>query len=119
MSSHKQALVTFDNDGTLWGEQPMLEMLAYLRANGFKTFIVSGGGIEFMRPWAAASRPSSGCRMASPSASNTTSAGASLCLFVHHPDAERDDAYDRTSPIRQARPRRGRETRLDRGRHEK
>jgi phosphoserine phosphatase len=32
--------------------QPMLEVLAYFRANGFKTFIVSGGGIEFMRPWA-------------------------------------------------------------------
>jgi phosphoglycolate phosphatase-like HAD superfamily hydrolase len=32
--------------------QPMLELLAYLRANGFKTFIVSGGGIDFMRPWA-------------------------------------------------------------------
>jgi hypothetical protein len=31
--------------------RPMLEVLAYLRANGFKTFIVSGGGIEFMRPW--------------------------------------------------------------------
>ncbi|MBK9063630.1 MAG: haloacid dehalogenase-like hydrolase [Acidobacteria bacterium] len=31
--------------------QPMLELLAYLRANGFKTFIVSGGGIDFMRPW--------------------------------------------------------------------
>ena len=31
--------------------QPMLEVLAYLRANGFKTFIVSGGGIDFMRPW--------------------------------------------------------------------
>jgi hypothetical protein len=31
--------------------QPMLEVLRYLRANGFKTFIVSGGGIEFMRPW--------------------------------------------------------------------
>lgn len=31
--------------------QPMLEVLNYLRANGFKTFIVSGGGIEFMRPW--------------------------------------------------------------------
>jgi hypothetical protein len=30
---------------------PMLELTAYLRANGFKTFIVSGGGIEFMRPW--------------------------------------------------------------------
>jgi haloacid dehalogenase-like hydrolase len=32
--------------------QPMLELLAYLRANGFKTFIVSGGGIEFMRAFA-------------------------------------------------------------------
>jgi phosphoglycolate phosphatase-like HAD superfamily hydrolase len=31
--------------------EPMVELLAYLRANGFKTFIVSGGGIEFMRPW--------------------------------------------------------------------
>jgi len=41
--------------GRLYSEmvyQPMLELLAYLRANGFKTFIVSGGGIEFMRPWA-------------------------------------------------------------------
>ena len=32
--------------------KPMLELLTHLRANGFKTFIVSGGGIEFMRPWA-------------------------------------------------------------------
>jgi phosphoglycolate phosphatase-like HAD superfamily hydrolase len=32
--------------------QPMLELLAYLRANRFKTFIVSGGGVEFMRAWA-------------------------------------------------------------------
>jgi len=32
--------------------QPMLELLDYLRANGFKTYITSGGGIEFMRPWA-------------------------------------------------------------------
>ncbi len=32
--------------------QPMLELLDYLRANGFKTFVVSGGGIEFMRVWA-------------------------------------------------------------------
>jgi phosphoserine phosphatase len=31
--------------------QPMLELLSYLRSNGFKTYIVSGGGIEFMRPW--------------------------------------------------------------------
>ena len=32
--------------------QPMLEVLAYLRANGFKSYITSGGGIAFMRPWA-------------------------------------------------------------------
>lgn len=31
--------------------QPMLELLAYLRDNGFKTYIVSGGSIDFMRPW--------------------------------------------------------------------
>jgi hypothetical protein len=31
--------------------QPMLELLAYLRASGFQTYIVSGGGVEFMRPW--------------------------------------------------------------------
>jgi len=34
--------------------QPMLELLAFLRNNDFKTFIVSGGGIEFMRPWTEA-----------------------------------------------------------------
>ena len=32
--------------------QPMLELLGYLRANGFKTYIISGGGIEFLRTWA-------------------------------------------------------------------
>src|SRR5262245_15519642 len=32
--------------------QPMLELLAYLRANGFKTYIVSGGGVEFLRAFA-------------------------------------------------------------------
>jgi phosphoglycolate phosphatase-like HAD superfamily hydrolase len=31
--------------------QPMREVMAYLRENGYKTFIVSGGGVEFMRPW--------------------------------------------------------------------
>jgi hypothetical protein len=31
--------------------QPMLELLDYFRANGFKIYIVSGGGIDFMRPW--------------------------------------------------------------------
>jgi phosphoglycolate phosphatase-like HAD superfamily hydrolase len=34
--------------------QPMLEVLTFLRSNGYKTFIISGGGIEFMRPWAEA-----------------------------------------------------------------
>jgi phosphoglycolate phosphatase-like HAD superfamily hydrolase len=41
----------FDRPYTDLVYQPMLELLAHLRANGFKTFIVSGGGIEFMRPW--------------------------------------------------------------------
>jgi hypothetical protein len=31
--------------------QPMVELIAYLHENGFTTYIVSGGGIEFMRPW--------------------------------------------------------------------
>ena len=31
--------------------QPMLELLRYLRVSGFKTYVVSGGGVEFMRPW--------------------------------------------------------------------
>jgi phosphoserine phosphatase len=44
----------FDRLYTDLAYQPMLELLAYLRANGFKTFIVSGGGIEFMRPWTEA-----------------------------------------------------------------
>lgn len=41
--------------GRLYSEmvyQPMLELLDYLRAHGFQTWIVSGGGVEFMRPWA-------------------------------------------------------------------
>jgi haloacid dehalogenase-like hydrolase len=48
------AVARHPTTGRLYTEmvyQPMLELLAYLRANGFKTFIVSGGGIEFMRPW--------------------------------------------------------------------
>jgi len=134
--------------------QPMLELLTYLRANGFKTFIVSGGGIEFMRPWAervygvppeqvvgssiktkfvvqdgepalmrlpelnfiddgdgkpvgiqqhigrrpiAAFGNSDGdLQMLQWTAAGS---GATLCLFVHHTDAEREYAYDRTSPI--------------------
>ena len=41
----------FDKPFTDLVYQPMLELLNYLRDNDFKTFIVSGGGIEFMRPW--------------------------------------------------------------------
>jgi phosphoserine phosphatase len=41
----------FDRPYTQLVYQPMLELLDYLRANGFKTYIVSGGGIAFMRPW--------------------------------------------------------------------
>jgi phosphoserine phosphatase len=44
------------NTGQLFTDmvyQSMLEVLSYLRANGFKNYIVSGGGIEFMRPWSA------------------------------------------------------------------
>ena len=49
------AIATHPTTGRLYTEmvyQPMLELLDYLRDNGFKTFIVSGGGVEFMRPWA-------------------------------------------------------------------
>jgi hypothetical protein len=41
----------FDRPYTELAYQPMLELLKYMRAAGFKTYIVSGGGIEFMRPW--------------------------------------------------------------------
>ena len=42
----------FDRPYTALVYRPMLELLDYLRSNGFKTFIVSGGGADFMRPWA-------------------------------------------------------------------
>ena len=48
------AVAKHPKSGRLYTEmvyQPMLELLAYLRANDFATFIVSGGGIDFMRPW--------------------------------------------------------------------
>ena len=134
--------------------QPMLELLAYLRANGFRTYIVSGGGIEFMRPWTEkvygvppeqvvgssirtrfemrgskpvlvrlpevnfiddkAGKPVGihshiGRR---PIAAFGNSDGdlqmlqwtcierqPSFCLYVHHTDAKREWAYDRTSGI--------------------
>ena len=48
------ATATHPKSGKHYNElvyQPMVELLNYLRANGYKTFIVSGGGIEFMRAW--------------------------------------------------------------------
>jgi phosphoglycolate phosphatase-like HAD superfamily hydrolase len=134
--------------------QPMVELLAYLRANGFKTFIVSGGGVEFMRTFAeqvygippeqvigssgklkfelrdgkpvlvklpelnfyddkeakavaiqtfigrrpiAAFGNSDGDLAMLQWTCDTD--GPHFCLYVHHTDAEREWAYDRTSSI--------------------
>lgn len=134
--------------------QPMIELLAYLRENGFKTFIVSGGGIEFMRPWAERvygippeqvigstgglkfeMRDGVPVIMKTPDLVlnddkdgkpvgiqrhigrrpiaafgnsdgdlqmlewTCSPPGARLCLLVHHTDAEREWAYDRTSRV--------------------
>jgi hypothetical protein len=62
--------------------QPMLELLAYLRANDFKTFIVSDGDLQMLQYTAAGP-------------------GARFCLYVHHGDAGREWAYDRKSHIGQ------------------
>jgi hypothetical protein len=134
--------------------QPMLELLAYLRQNGFKTFIVSGGGVEFMRPWTEkiygippeqvvgssgklkfemhgnkpllmklpevdlvddkAGKPVGiqsriGRRPVAAFGNSdgdlqmlqwtTAGGGLRLALIVHHTDAEREWAYDRTSSV--------------------
>ena len=134
--------------------QPMLEVLAYLRANDFKTFIVSGGGVEFMRPWVekvygippeqvvgSSGKLRFDLRDGKPALMKlpelnffddksgkpiaiqtyigrrpiaafgnsdgdlqmlqwaTAGSGASFGLIVHHTDAEREWAYDRTSHI--------------------
>jgi len=134
--------------------QPMLELLAYLRANGFKTYIVSGGGIEFVRPWServygippeqvvgSSIKTAFEMREGGPVLARLpevdfiddkegkpvgihrhigrrpiaafgnsdgdlqmlqwTAAGAGprFCLYIHHTDAGREWAYDRTSHI--------------------
>lgn len=81
--------------------QPMLELLAYLRANGFKTFIVSAGGIRLhigRRPLAAFGNSDGDLEMLR---WTTAGSGAQFTLIVHHTDAEREWAYDRTSFIGQ------------------
>jgi len=76
--------------------QPQLELLAYLRANGFKTFIVSGGTIEFMRPWA---EKAYGIPPEQVMQYTAGGGGEYLALLVHHDDAAREFAYDRQSKI--------------------
>ena len=147
---------TFKRPYTELVYQPMLEVLAYLRANGFKTYIVSGGGVEFMRVFAErvygvppeqiiGSRIKTQYTMrdgkpelmrlpavdfvddkeGKPIAINaiigrrplmafgnsdgdfamlewtTTGGGPRFAALVHHTDAEREFAYDRTSHIGQ------------------
>ena len=134
--------------------QPMIELLAYLRVNGFKTFIVSGGGIDFMRAFAEsvygippeqvigstgklkyelrdgkpvlvklpaleflddkegkpiAIQRNIGRRPIAAFGNSDgdlqmlqwtcTGNGARLCVYIHHTDAAREWAYDRTSSI--------------------
>ncbi len=134
--------------------QPMLEVLGYLHANGFKNYIVSGGGIEFMRPWAEAAYGIPPEQVIGSSVKTTfemregepvivrlpelnfnddkggkpvginqhigrrpiaafgnsdgdlqmlqyTGAGKGprFCLYVHHDDADREYAYDRTDKL--------------------
>jgi phosphoglycolate phosphatase-like HAD superfamily hydrolase len=134
--------------------QPMLELLAYLRTNGFKTFIVSGGGVDFMRVFAeqvygippeqvvgSSGKVKFEMRDGKPVLNKlpevhhfddnvgkpvgihqfigrrpiaafgnsdgdlqmlqlmTAGSGARFALIVHHTDAEREWAYDRTSSI--------------------
>lgn len=144
----------FDKPYTDLTYRPMVELLAYLRANGFKTFVVSGGGIEFMRPWTekaygippeqvigssgkaayrlegdipvieklpsvdfvddgpgkavginrfigrrpvfAAGNSDGDLQMLQWTTLNT---GPRFALIVHHTDAEREYAYDRTSEV--------------------
>jgi hypothetical protein len=136
--------------------QPMLELMDYLRANGFDTWIVSGGGIEFMRPWTQAvygippqqvigssikveydiidgepalvrlpeidfiddkagkpvgihkhigRRPLAAFGNSDGDLQmiqwTTAGAGPRLGVYIHHTDAEREHAYDRSSHIGQ------------------
>lgn len=134
--------------------QPMIEVLTYLRANGFKTFIVSGGGIDFMRAFAEkvygipseqvigstgklkfemrdgkpvllklpamefvddkegkpiAIQRNIGRRPVAAFGNSDgdlqmlqwtcAGSGARFCVYIHHTDAQREWAYDRTSSI--------------------
>ncbi len=103
----------------------MLEVLDYLRANGFKTFITSGGGIEFMRPWVEEvygippeqvvgssikvefqERDGKPVLVRLPELDDfqmlqwaTAGEGPRLGVLIHHTDDEREWAYDRDSHV--------------------
>ena len=134
--------------------QPMLEVLSYLRASGFKTYIVSGGSLEFLRPWTQAAygippeqvigstavtryelRDGKPVLVRAPEIEHLTDreekavaiqrvigqrpiacfgnsdgdlgmlswtaagSGPRFCLYVHHTDAAREWAYDRTASV--------------------
>ncbi len=96
------------------GEKGLLELLGYLRANGFATFIVSGGGLGFMRPWTEAvygippeqvigRRPIFAAGNSDGDYEmlewTTSQPGARLGILVHQTDAAREYAYDRESGL--------------------
>ena len=77
--------------------QPMLELLGYLRANGFKTYIVSGGGVEFLR---VISEELYGVPPEQVIGSSVkTKYELRNGVLVHHDDAQREFAYDRQSHV--------------------
>ena len=142
----EKRVAVFDDDGTLWSEKPMpfatayaldrvrnpvtkrrytetiykpmAEVLAFLRANGFTSYIVAGGDVDIVRPWAhdALGIPQRQIVRSRASverapvlafgnsdadfpllANATTGPGARLGVVIHHTDARREGAYDRDS----------------------
>jgi haloacid dehalogenase-like hydrolase len=100
------AMAKHQKTGRLYSKmayQPMLELLAYLRANDFKTFIVSGGkpaGIQMQigrHPIAAFGNSDGDLQMLQWTTLGRD--GPGLGVIVHHTDAEREYAYDRQSSI--------------------
>ncbi len=73
---------------------------AVKRANGFKTFIVSGGGIEFMRPWVEEVYGIPPEQVIGSSIKTEFGGpGPRLAVLIHHTDADREWSYDRDSHI--------------------
>ena len=139
-------VAVFDDDGTLWTEKPMsfatayaldrvrnpvtkrrytetiyapmVEVLAFLQANGFTSYIVAGGDVDVVRPWAQEVLGIPGRRIVRSRGSvgrppvlafgnsdadfamlakTTAGPGAGMSVIIHHTDAAREAAYDRDS----------------------